>query len=59
LKRKDFIRYLVKHGCFLVRHGKKHDVYQNPFNGKKATIPRHTELKDSLCELIKTQMKIE
>ncbi|MGQ9638329.1 MAG: type II toxin-antitoxin system HicA family toxin [Thermodesulfobacteriota bacterium] len=58
MKRYVLIRYLIEHGCFLLRHGKKHDIYQNPKNGKKAPVPRHDEIKDSLADLIKKQLEI-
>ncbi|HDY88918.1 MAG TPA: type II toxin-antitoxin system HicA family toxin [bacterium] len=59
MKRKDLIRELIAEGCYLKRHGKKHDIYMNPRNGKKAPVPRHSEIKDSLCELIKIQLVIK
>ena len=59
MKRKEFIKVLIKNGCYLERHGKKHDLYVNPFTGRKAAIPRHSELKDTLCKLIKNQLKIK
>jgi hypothetical protein len=59
LKRVAVIRYLVNRGCFLLHHGKRHDIYQNLSNGKKAPIPRHNEIKDTLFQLIKKQLGIE
>jgi len=59
VKRKEFIRFLIKNGCYLERHGKKHDLYLNPVTGKKSAVPRHSEIKDSLCRLIKNQLKIK
>ncbi|MBW2195235.1 MAG: type II toxin-antitoxin system HicA family toxin [Deltaproteobacteria bacterium] len=56
MKRRDFIRELTKAGCFLYRHGSKHDLYMNPATGKKAPIPRHQELKNTLCTLIRNQL---
>jgi len=32
-----------------------HDIYANPRNGKKAPIPRHGEIKNTLAELIRKQ----
>ncbi|MEA1998846.1 MAG: type II toxin-antitoxin system HicA family toxin [Euryarchaeota archaeon] len=55
MKRRDFIRELVDAGCYLKRHGGRHDIYMNRLNGKKAPVPRHLEIKDSLCELIRGQ----
>jgi predicted RNA binding protein YcfA (HicA-like mRNA interferase family) len=59
LKRQEFIRELVNKGCFLKRHGSNHDIYVNPQNGKKAPVPRHQEIRDSLCKLIRRQLGIE
>jgi len=56
LKRKAFLRELGRAGCGLHRHGKKHDLYLNPANGRKAPVPRHKEIKDSLCDLIRHQL---
>ncbi|MCL4705791.1 type II toxin-antitoxin system HicA family toxin [bacterium] len=59
MKRRDFIRELVNAGCYLKRHGGNHDIYTNPKNGRSAPIPRHTEIKESLCELIRKQLGIK
>ena len=32
---------LRKAGCFLLRHGARHDIWMNPANGGKAPVPRH------------------
>ena len=58
MKRGNFIRELVKAGCYLQRHGKRHDIYTNPRNGKQAPVPRHPEIKESLARLIKGQLGI-
>lgn len=47
---------LVGVGCYLKRHGKNHDIYANPKNGKQAPVPRHSEIKESLCDLIRKQL---
>ncbi|HXG63498.1 MAG TPA: type II toxin-antitoxin system HicA family toxin [Blastocatellia bacterium] len=59
MKRREFIRELVHAGCYLKRHGPNHDIYANPNNGKQAPVPRHTEIKDSLCELIRKQLGLK
>jgi len=43
---------------FLAAPWKEAHIYQNHKNGKKAPIPRHDEIKDSLCDLIKKQLDI-
>jgi len=49
---------LVKAGCFLKRHGSRHDIYANPGNRRYAPIPRHPEIKESLVRLIKKQLGV-
>ncbi|MFC2156536.1 type II toxin-antitoxin system HicA family toxin [Acidobacteriota bacterium] len=56
MKREEFIRELFRAGCILKRHGKNHDIYVNPANGKKAPVPRHKEIQNTLCSLIKKQL---
>jgi mRNA interferase HicA len=56
LKRQAFIRELERAGCEFVRHGRKHDVYWNPANGRQAPVPRHREIADTLCEAIRKQL---
>ncbi len=58
MKRRDLIRELVAEGCYLKRHGKRHDIYINSGNGRRAPVPRHSEIRESLCELIKRQLGI-
>ena len=56
MKQQAFIRELEQAGCKLHRHGKRHDVYRNPANGKKAPVPRHREIADTLCDVIRKQL---
>ena len=59
MNRRDFIRELAQKGCYLDRHGKRHDLYINPQNGRKSPVPRHSEIKNSLCELIRRQLGLD
>ena len=56
MKRAALIKDLIENGCYLKRHGSKHDIYANPKNGRQAPIPRHAEIKDSLVRLIRRQL---
>jgi mRNA interferase HicA len=47
---------LEQAGCVLHRHGKRHDIYRNPANGRQAPVPRHREFADTLCEIIRRQL---
>ena len=44
MKRADLVRELEKKGCVLIRHGARHDWYQNPTTRISQPIPRHTEI---------------
>jgi len=44
MKRRDLIRELTDAGCYLKKHGKRHDLFVNPKNGRKAPVPRHNHL---------------
>jgi len=39
-------------GCVFIRHGGKHDWYQNPKSKLAQPIPRHREINDSLAKHI-------
>ncbi len=43
MKRRKFVRELENAGCYLKRHGKRHDIYLNPKNGRKALFPAITK----------------
>ncbi|WP_216092667.1 type II toxin-antitoxin system HicA family toxin [Candidatus Marithrix sp. Canyon 246] len=49
---------MINAGCYLKRHGSKHDIYINPNNGKQAPVPRHPEIKEILVKKIKRQLGI-
>ncbi|MCP2520729.1 type II toxin-antitoxin system HicA family toxin [SCandidatus Aminicenantes bacterium Aminicenantia_JdfR_composite] len=52
MKRKELIKKLNEMGCILIRHGKRHDWYQNPKTKICQPVPRHNEIKDSLAKHI-------
>ncbi len=56
MKRADFVRELERAGCVLHRHGGRHDIYRNPVNGRSAPVPRHREIAESLCRVIRRQL---
>lgn len=57
MKRKDLIRQLEQGGCVLIRHGGRHDWYQNPETKISQPIPRHNEIKDYLAKHILKMLK--
>ena len=44
MKRRDLIRHLEQHGCYLDREGGRHSIYRNPQNGRAVAVPRHREV---------------
>jgi mRNA interferase HicA len=52
MKRKELIKKIAAAGCLLLRHGNRHDLYQNPATGKKQPVPRHDEIDENLAKHI-------
>jgi predicted RNA binding protein YcfA (HicA-like mRNA interferase family) len=52
MKRADLVRRLEKMGCIFIRHGSKHDWYQNPSTKMAQPIPRHREIHEYLAKSI-------
>jgi len=52
MKRIDLIKKLTKAGCVLIRHGGKHDWYQNTITKMSQPVPGHREIKESLAKHI-------
>jgi len=57
MKRIDLIRAIDKIGCVFIRHGGRHDWYQNPETKISQPVPRHNEIKDSLAKHILKMLK--
>ena len=57
MKRMDLIRQIEQNGCVLIRHGGRHDWYQNPRTGACQPIPRHREIKEHLARHILAKLK--
>lgn len=52
MKRADLIKQLKKAGCVLIRHGAKHDWYENQNTKVSQPVPRHREITESLAKHI-------
>lgn len=52
MKRQALIHRLTKIGCVFIRHGGKHDWYQNPRTGMCQPVPRHREINEHLARNI-------
>ncbi len=59
MKRVDLIRKLENGGCVLLRHGGRHDWYQNPATRAAQPVPRHREIKEYLARHILRKLSIE
>jgi len=52
MKRRDLIKKIEEIGCVFIRHGRKHDWYQNPGTKISQPIPRHREINENLSKHI-------
>jgi predicted RNA binding protein YcfA (HicA-like mRNA interferase family) len=52
VKRRELIGRIESTGCVLIRHGGKHDWYQNPRTKMAQPVPRHAEIKEELARHI-------
>ena len=59
MKRRDLILELEKTGCVLIRHGAKHDWYQNPRTKVSQPVPRHKEIKEYLARHVIKMLRDE
>jgi predicted RNA binding protein YcfA (HicA-like mRNA interferase family) len=59
MKRRDLLKKLENMGCVFIRHGGKHDWYQNPKTKVSQPVPRHREIKDNLAKHIKKMLRDE
>ena len=57
MKRRELIKKLNKMGCVFIRHGGKHDWYQNPRTKISQPVPRHNEIKEQLAKHILKMLK--
>ncbi len=58
MKRIDLIRKPEEAGYVLIRHGGRHDWYQNPKTADCQPVPRHREIKDHLAKHILGKLKV-
>jgi len=52
MKRRELIKRIESMGCIFIRHGSKHDWYQNPKTKKAQPVPRHKEINEHLAKHI-------
>lgn len=39
----ELVKLLSNNGCYLVKHGKEHDLWYSPITGKRFVVPRHAK----------------
>jgi hypothetical protein len=59
MKRRALMKHLNRHGCVVVREGRKHTIVQNPTNGAESQVPRHREIKSPTARAICKDLGIE
>ncbi|MGI6420278.1 MAG: type II toxin-antitoxin system HicA family toxin [Thermoguttaceae bacterium] len=52
MKRIDLIKEIEEMGAILIRHGARHDWYQNPATRVSQPVPRHREINERLAKHI-------
>ena len=52
MKRRDLIKKVEELGAVFIRHGGKHDWFQNPKTKVSQPIPRHSEINEMLAKSI-------
>ncbi len=52
MKHRDLIKAIEAKGCVFIRHGGKHDWYQNPVSRVSQPVPRHREINENLARHI-------
>ena len=43
MKTSELLKILKKNGCYLIRHGKNHDIWFSPITNKQFSVPRHKD----------------
>lgn len=59
MKRRDLIKKIEEIRCVFIRHGRKHDWYQNPETKISQPIPRHREINENLAKHIIKMLRKE
>jgi len=52
MKKRVLLKQLENMGCVFIRHGGKHDWYQNPKTKMAQPVPRHREINERLAKHI-------
>jgi mRNA interferase HicA len=58
MKRRDLLRHLERCGCRLLREGGEHSIWENQFNKRRTSIPRHREIAEYTAKAICRQLNV-
>lgn len=58
MKRRDLVRHMQQHGCFLLREGSEHAIWMNAATNKRVSVPRHREINNFTAVRICQQLDI-
>ena len=58
MKRRDLVRHLEAHGCFLLREGGRHSIFVNPVTNATSAVPRHAEINEFLARKICRDLQV-
>lgn len=60
MKTSELLKILKRNGCYLIRHGKRHDIWFSPVTDKQFSVPRHKdEVKSGTAGSILTDAGIQ
>jgi predicted RNA binding protein YcfA (HicA-like mRNA interferase family) len=46
MKREKLLAKIAEKGAVFIRHGRKHDIYENPRTHELTQIPRHPDINE-------------
>jgi hypothetical protein len=56
MKREKLLAKIAEAGAVFIRHGKKHDIYENPRTHEFTQIPRHPDINEYTANGIMKKM---
>jgi len=59
MKRRYLLKYLDRHGCIVVREGRRHTIVRNTGSGAETQVPRHREIKTATAKGICKDLGID
>lgn len=59
MKRVELLKHLKRHGCKMIREGRRHSWWRNGRGDRRSSIPRHREIHDLLAKKICRDLEVE